>query len=92
MIPSVEGVSLDGPWGSDGPDYAQKICNNGYIWWYLDALSEDKTEGLTLIALIGNYCSPSMPLLAEKERRRPKTIVQLMRFCIVQAANAAYGV
>tara|TARA_B100000902_G_scaffold83363_1_gene87961 strand:+ start:675 stop:1673 length:999 start_codon:yes stop_codon:yes gene_type:complete len=58
MIPGIEGASIDGPWGSDGPDYAQKICDNGYIWWYLDALSEDKTEGLTLIALIGNYCSP----------------------------------
>ena len=58
MIPNVEGASIDGPWGSDGPDYAQKIYDNGYIWWYLDALSEDGTEGLTLIALIGNYCSP----------------------------------
>ena len=58
MMPTIEGASIDGPWGSDGPDYAQQICDNGYIWWYLDALSEDKTEGLTLIALVGNYCSP----------------------------------
>ena len=58
MIPNIEGLSINGPWGSGGPDYGQEICDNGYIWWYLDALSEDKTEGLTLIALIGNYCSP----------------------------------
>ena len=46
MIPSIEGADMDGSWGSEGPDFAQQISDNGYIWWYPDALSEDKTEGL----------------------------------------------
>ncbi len=30
----------------------------GYIWWYLDALSDDGCHGLTLIAFIGSVFSP----------------------------------
>ena len=30
----------------------------GYAWWYVDALSEDGREGLTLIAFIGSVFSP----------------------------------
>lgn len=30
----------------------------GYVWWYVDALSEDGTRGLTIIAFIGSVFSP----------------------------------
>lgn len=30
----------------------------GYAWWYVDALSDDGKEGLTLIAFIGSVFSP----------------------------------
>ena len=74
MIPSIE-VQTWGSMGSDGPDYAQKISDNGYIWWYLDALSDDKTETdphsadwKLLLALLA--------AAAEKERQKPRTIAQ----------------
>ncbi len=35
-----------------------KVDPNGYAWWYVDALSEDGREGLTLIAFIGSVFSP----------------------------------
>ncbi|MBC7770047.1 MAG: carotenoid 1,2-hydratase [Phycisphaerales bacterium] len=30
----------------------------GYSWWYIDALSDDKTQGLTIIAFVGSVFSP----------------------------------
>ena len=34
------------------------IPPNGYAWWYLDALSDDGQNALTIIALIGSVFSP----------------------------------
>lgn len=34
------------------------VAPGGYAWWYLDALSEDGREGLTMIAFIGSVFSP----------------------------------
>ncbi len=34
------------------------VPNSGYVWWYLDALSDDGQFGLTLIAFIGSVFSP----------------------------------
>lgn len=34
------------------------MAPNGYRWWYLDALSDDASQGLTLIAFIGSVFSP----------------------------------
>jgi carotenoid 1,2-hydratase len=31
---------------------------NGYAWWYVDAISDDGSEGLTIIAFIGSVFSP----------------------------------
>jgi carotenoid 1,2-hydratase len=31
---------------------------NGYAWWYIDALSDDGQNGITLIAFIGSVFSP----------------------------------
>ena len=31
---------------------------DGYVWWYVDALSDDGQHGLTLIAFIGSVFSP----------------------------------
>jgi carotenoid 1,2-hydratase len=30
----------------------------GYVWWYVDALSDDGVHGLTMIAMLGNVFSP----------------------------------
>jgi carotenoid 1,2-hydratase len=34
------------------------VPNNGYAWWYVDAISDDGREGLTIIAFIGSVFSP----------------------------------
>lgn len=33
------------------------MARGGYVWWYVDALSEDGRQGLTLIAFIGSVFS-----------------------------------
>ncbi|WP_238787337.1 carotenoid 1,2-hydratase [Thiospirillum jenense] len=40
------------------PMFNQPVINDGYLWWYTDALSDDGRYGLTLIALVGNVFSP----------------------------------
>ncbi|MGF1508093.1 MAG: carotenoid 1,2-hydratase [Myxococcota bacterium] len=47
MSPTLEGLGFDQP-----------VPPGGYAWWYLDALSADGTEGLTIIAFIGSVFSP----------------------------------
>src|SRR5579883_2096516 len=37
----------------DGP-----VPDGGYVWWYLDALSDDGVFGLTAIAFLGSVFSP----------------------------------
>jgi carotenoid 1,2-hydratase len=34
------------------------VARNGYVWWYVDALSDDGLHGLTIIAFIGSVFSP----------------------------------
>ena len=34
------------------------IPPGGYLWWYLDALSDDGRSGITVIALLGSVFSP----------------------------------
>jgi carotenoid 1,2-hydratase len=34
------------------------VPRNGYIWWYVDALSDDGENALTIIAFIGSVFSP----------------------------------
>lgn len=39
-------------------DFARPVARNGYVWWYVDALSSDGRHGITLIALVGSVFSP----------------------------------
>jgi carotenoid 1,2-hydratase len=34
------------------------VAPNGYAWWYIDAFSDDRRHGLTIIAFIGSVFSP----------------------------------
>jgi carotenoid 1,2-hydratase len=40
------------------PAFDEPVPRNGYAWWYVDALSDDGTEGITIIAFIGSVFSP----------------------------------
>lgn len=41
-----------------GPCFDQSVSVNGYAWWYVDAISDDGRQGLTIIAFIGSVFSP----------------------------------
>lgn len=43
---------------SDGPDFATPVTGNGYAWWYVDGLSDDGADGLTIIGFVGSVFSP----------------------------------
>ena len=44
--------------GPDGPALRRRGSRDGYVWWYVDALSDDGRQGLTIIAFIGSVFSP----------------------------------
>jgi carotenoid 1,2-hydratase len=41
-----------------GPRFDRFVPKNGYAWWYVDALSDDGKQGITLIAFVGSVFSP----------------------------------
>jgi len=51
-----------GPIGGRHPDgsprFDQVVRPGGYLWWYVDAISDDDTYGLTIIAFVGSVFSP----------------------------------
>lgn len=53
--------------------FDRPVARNGYVWWYLDALSDDGRHGLTLIAMLGCVFSP---YYAHARRRGPTDPLQ----------------
>lgn len=41
-----------------GWEFDRAVPARGYRWWYIDALSDDRAHGLTIIAFIGTVFSP----------------------------------
>jgi carotenoid 1,2-hydratase len=41
-----------------GPGFDRLIAPDGYGWWYVDALSDDGLDGLTVIGFVGSVFSP----------------------------------
>lgn len=58
------------------------VSPNGYAWWYLDAISDDGTHGLTLIAFIGSVFSPYYA----RARRRTPTGADPANHCALNVA------
>jgi carotenoid 1,2-hydratase len=44
--------------GSVGPGFDAPVAPGGYVWWYVDAFSDDGKHGLTIIAFVGSVFSP----------------------------------
>jgi carotenoid 1,2-hydratase len=40
------------------PRFDRPVPPGGYLWWYVDALSDDGRHGLTIIAFVGSVFSP----------------------------------
>ena len=43
---------------SEGLKFNREVAPGGYAWWYIDALSDDASVGLTLIIFVGSVFSP----------------------------------
>jgi len=62
---SGSGGSDGSPLGTHGgrkpdgsPRFDQAVKSGAYLWWYLDALSDDGQNGLVMIAFVGSVFSP----------------------------------
>ena len=53
------------------PPFDKQVVQDGYAWWYLDAISDDGRYGLTLIAFIGSVFSPYYAWARERGRGDP---------------------
>lgn len=51
--------------------------SGGYAWWYIDALSDDRRHGLTLIAFIGSVFSPYYALRRRRAGADPENHVAI---------------
>ena len=53
------------------------MAPNGYVWWYVDALSDDGQYGITLIAFIGSVFSPYYALARRRGPADPRNFCSL---------------
>lgn len=60
--------------------FDRPLPRDGYVWWYVDALSDDGRHGLTIIALLGTVFSP---YYARARRRGP---TDPLEFCALNVA------
>ena len=55
----IAAIRTTGGAGADGgPCFARPVPPGGYAWWYVDALSDDRQFGLTIIVFVGSVFSP----------------------------------
>ncbi|WP_439107009.1 carotenoid 1,2-hydratase [Congregibacter sp.] len=52
-----------------GIDFAQEVTDDGYLWWYADAISDDGQQAMTMIIFVGSVFSP---YYARARRRGPQ--------------------
>lgn len=54
------------------PDFGRPVTDDGYVWWYVDAVSDDGRHSLTLILFIGSVFSPYYALDRRRGRGDPE--------------------
>lgn len=79
MVENTDTVNMTST-GDDLFDTDRALPDGGYRWWYLDALSDDGTRGITVIVFIGSVFSP---YYAWGLRRRPTAA---LNHCAVNVA------
>lgn len=60
--------------------FDEPLVDNGYVWWYADAVSDDGLSGITLIAMLGSVFSP---YYASARRRGP---ADPLNYCALNVA------
>ncbi|MBK1696355.1 carotenoid 1,2-hydratase [Rhodobaculum claviforme] len=73
---------------TDGPGFDQPVAPGGYVWWYVDALSDDGQHGLTIIAFIGSVFSP---YYAWARQRAPGGAADPLNHCSINVALYGEG-
>jgi carotenoid 1,2-hydratase len=58
MAHAEEAVLAGGCEPGCGPRFDAPVMQDGYLWWYVDALSDDRCHGITIIAQVGSCFSP----------------------------------
>lgn len=58
-------------------DFTTEVAENGYVWWYVDGMSDDGAFGLTIIAFIGSVFSPYYALARRRELGDPENFIAL---------------
>jgi carotenoid 1,2-hydratase len=66
------GMPMAGTNNSFGPQFDRAVPPDGYAWWYLDAISDDGQNAITLIAFIGSVFSPYYALKRRQGRAAPE--------------------
>jgi carotenoid 1,2-hydratase len=86
---SADGSPI-GSYGGRNPDgsprFDQAVGENAYLWWYIDALSDDGKHGIVLIAFVGSVFSPYYAWA-----RRNNTAVNPENHCSLNVAIYSKG-
>ena len=67
------------------PRFDQQVPQGGYLWWYIDALSDDGRHGLSIIAFVGSVFSPYYAWARARGRGDPDN------FCAINVALYGAG-
>jgi carotenoid 1,2-hydratase len=65
---------------SGAPQFDAAVPQNGYRWWYVDAISSDGDQAFTIIAFIGSVFSPYYAFARRKTAADPEN------FCAINVA------
>jgi len=86
---SADGSTI-GTHGGRNPDgsprFDQAVGPNAYLWWYIDALSDDGKHGIVLIAFVGSVFSPYYAFA-----RRNNSAVNPENYCSLNVAIYSPG-
>ncbi len=67
------------------PGFDRPVVPNGYQWWYIDAISDDRSRALTIIVFIGSVFSPYYKLA------RARGPAPAQNYCAVNVALYGRG-
>lgn len=67
------------------------MAPNGYVWWYVDALSDDGKHGLTIIAFIGSVFSPYYANARRRAAARGDAVADPLDHCSLNVSLYSTG-
>ena len=77
--------SIGGRHPHGAPRFDQVVPHGGYLWWYIDAISDDGQHGITIIAFVGSVFSPYYAWANQKSPADPN------QYCCLNVAVYSPG-